>query len=1343
MNAGTQQDQRLAAALRPGYIVPEEFTLAERIRLTLGYAAQLRFASGDGTDAGGWDDALLRDESVLLADIASFPLAAAQEGFAGAWPWADERHLWWRVRQLLFRFDHWCQWLAWHDTPMAVQVLQAMMAAIGSNLRDLMQEAVRCFGLDPAEVKRLHPAWRVSAQAGEPNSAPADAAQRRPLLRRLWGALCVTIARLQPLAQAQLPASLTSGQHEPAMGLLLAALQLYQDTRAVVNRFPERLTHFYYLDLLRMRPRRPAHERVYLRFERDPRYVAPVQVARGARFLGGKDSHGQAIEFAAEHTLEVTDNHVAALYSLRLERDALISPERELGYATRVMSQAIPLMAPDAAYAEDPAWWPLLGGQAKGSAANAEHATLGFALASPMLALKEGDRRVRVSLRLSHPANDDDTLAMLLRCTGAQRDVAWLGRVFARLDLAEARHHPSYGVSARKVTPEQLAALAWARAPRPEGDVRLCYQVACCLAADDNESFHNNLGRLFAVWLVAGSETLHPLDVDALRQYAAGLPGAENAKAVEIDDPLILIYPHEHIAGHDVDHGLPDRGLIFERVFRGVWQAEFSVAGGWLVPSDVLARRRDGDGFGWGGCIELSMHLGLERPPVVPCKRAIHGPTWPTQPMLRLTLQNRTRLYAYSLLQQVILHDIVLSVNVTGVRDIVLYNQLGRLDAGKPFQPFGPLPALGAYCLFGNEELAGKPLRALRLNVRWGQLPGEEGGFATRYHGYPGEWSAAGFQVRPEVLLDGQWRGGSGGSLGLFQGERHLRDTISLVLPQTDLALYHRPQPPGQTPFVYGTTTRNGFFRLELCAPNAAFGHAVYPRLLSEALTINARLKRAKLAVPLPQEPYTPTVEQISLDYIASERISLKQIAESTSSGQLFHLHPFGYDTPRAQPGMDGVPLLPRYFYDGNLYVGLSGSDPCGALSLYFHLRSESAAECWQAALPQPSWAVWRENGWRTLETDRLLSDGTLGFLRNGIVVLDLPAGMTRHCPQLPGSLYWLRLSADGVLERLAGLYGVYTQAVTARRVHPRSAGDASTPLPPATVRTPLHTIGGLRAIQQIGPSFGLSQPEAAEMLRVRSAERLRHKDRASTPWDYERLLLDAFRVVFKVKCFVNGEAPAAAIAGQPGGVLVVVVPAPRQGVLFHSTEAPRFDAAVLEQMAAHLRERSVPGIQLVVRNAVYERIQVRCALRLARGVHPGAAMIRINQAIVEFLSPWHADGCRATFNWDVRAEAIEARLRELDDVEVVCAMSLLHIVRTDSNTYQLLDTARPRAGTPVRQVRPVQPWSLVLPTPRHLIELIGVPSSQGAQATGVGKLEIGGTFIVGSVSPAPEQGAP
>ena len=86
--------------------------------------------------------------------------------------------------------------------------------------------------------------------------------------------------------------------------------------------------------------------------------------------------------------------------------------------------------------------------------------------------------------------------------------------------------------------------------------------------------------------------------------------------------------------------------------------------------------------------------------------------------------------------------------------------------------------------------------------------------------------------------------------------------------------------------------------------------------------------------------------------------------------------------------------------------------------------------------------------------------------------------------------------------------------------------------------------------------------------------------------------------------------------------------------------------------MAAHVRERSAPGLRIVVRNAAYERIQVRCTLRLARGSHPGAAMVRINRAIVEFLSPWHAGGHRAEFDWDIRSEAVEACLRELDEVE-------------------------------------------------------------------------------------------
>ena len=1345
MHAGTQQDQRLAAALRSGYILPEEFTLAERIRLTAAYAAKLRFATKDGSDGGSWDDALICDEAVLLAEIASYPLGAQQQNFARAWPWAGEKHLWWRVRQLLKQFDRWCQWLARHETPMAVQLQQAMMQPMATGLRDMLHEAIRCFGIDADESARLHPAWRAGqASSGTPLYAET-ADQRMQLLRRLWGALCMAIAKLRPLAEAQLPNSLASGRHEPAMGLLLAALQLYQETRAPLNRFPERLTDFYYRDLLRMRPRPLAVEQVHLRFERDPRYRDPVLIPRGTYFLGGKDSQGHAIEFAADTSLEVTDSQVEAVYSLRLARDPLISPENEFGYATGLLTQSIPLQAPEAAYAETPAWWPLFGGKIRGELGPTRDAALGFAVASPMLALNEGERCIGLALRLSHPSNDDEQLLVLLRCTASQRNVDWLGKVFECFGRYEQKHHPSRLPD--KATGDDAPSLAndvWTRAPRPEGDVQLCYLLARCLAASTLALFRERLGRLFAAWLTAASEDLHPADTAALRKRAAaletGLSPESGTKSVEIDDPLILIYPHRHADG-DPAHDRPQRDLIFARVFRGIWQAGLSVADGWMTRNDVRVRRREGGaGTGWGGCIDISLQLGTECPPIVPCKVAVHGAGWSAQPALRLVLQTRTQLYAYSLLQQLALHDIVLTADVRGIRDVVLYNQLGRLDAGKPFLPFGPAPALGAYLMLGNQELATKSLRSLRLNIRWAQLPVEEGGFTERYRRYPGEWNAVTFRALPEVLRDGQWRGGSGGSLALFHGDFRLDDTIGLDLPEPDLALYQRAQPDVPSPLLYDAHTRNGFFRLVLCAPAHAFGHALYPRLLSETLTRNARLKRAKLSLPLPQEPYTPTIDQISLDYSASQLIPLRMPAPA--SGQLFHLYPFGHDCPRAHAGTDGVPLLPRYMQDGNLYVGLSGSDPQGAVSLYFQLRQESAVECWQADRPPVEWSVWCEDGWQMLERSCVLSDGTLGFLRSGVVVLNLPSGMRTGCPRLPGELYWLRLSANGRLDCFAGLYAVFAQAISASRVRPRAATETRAPLLPGTIKAPLQPIGGLRMVQQIGPSFGLRAPEVADALRVRSAERLHHKNRASAPWDYERLLLDAFPQVFKVKCFFNGEAPGAGQAARPGGVLAVVVPAPRQGALFHSTEAPRFDAAVLEQMAGYLRERSSPCVDLVVRNAAYERIQVRCELRLVPGCHPGAALVRINRAIVEFLSPWHAEGNRACFDWDIRAEAIEARLRELEDVDIVGPISLLHIVQTDGNVYRLRDTARTGPVSPTRQVKPVQPWSLALPTPHHLIELVGAQRSWKAKQTGFGRLEVGNTFIVSASTPEPGKGA-
>ncbi|SFZ79536.1 baseplate J/gp47 family protein [Chitinimonas taiwanensis] len=1344
MQHGTQQDQRLAAALQAGYVLPDELSLVDRLRLSLAQAASLRF----GRSTQSWASVLGQDEAVQLAELASLPLPRLQADFLAALDWQPETTLWQQLWQLVQRYDGWCQQLLVAESAAGKALGQALLTQIEQGLAGLLARCIQLFGHPGGQ---LHPSWarhglaqmaHWQAQVGSGKSDAGQAKSRRDLLRRAWLAISQAIARQQGEAQRQFERSLHSGRHDPAMGLLLSSLQLYQHSRAPLNRFPERLIEFYYRDLLRLQPRPAASERVHLLLEREPRFNGAVSITPGMRFLGGKDAQGQTLEFAADSGLELSQTRVSALYTLRSERDPLISPEREFDYATRLKVEALPLLAPEAAYAARPPWWPLLGGQAKGSSAQAQDAELGLAIASPLLILKEGRRELRLRVQLAHPADQDGVLQQALRQPAAKRTPAWLATVYARYAAYEQQHFPPRprpGPPEPISDPASLAEAAWQRATQFQADVQLSYLLARCLACRSPDYFAERLGRLFAAWLQAREEDLRPVDLAALRAHAAQLRGEQVPRRVEIDDPLILIYPPRE--GSAIQ---PDRTLIFGRVLADAWEAKLSTASGWLTLDKVFMRRHQVEAGNprCGGSLELVLRLGAEQAAIVPCQPAVHGALWPAQAVLQLRLQTRSRLYAYSLLQQYQLLELNLSVAVRGLRDVVLYNQLGRLDPSKPFQPFGPAPTAGSYLLLGSPELACKPLQALQLQLKWSDLPSARGGMAEHYAGYPGEWRSSAFLTRPQVLVDGQWCQGMGSGLALFSehaGSGRLQANQRLNFPPAELRRLHRASPPlpAEQPFLFGLNSRNGFFRFDLSEPAQAFGHALYPGLLSAVLTRNARSKQT---TKLPLEPYTPKLESLTLNYQASQDLPLSaEPAKQRSDGLLqrvYHLHPFGLLEIGRQGSTTQPSLLPHYQYDGNLYIGLAGEDPQGGLNLFFHLRKEEAAERWLEAAPTLHWASWQAGGWQALRPQQQLADSTQGLLRSGIVQLNLPAGMSTDCDALPEAGYWLRLSADWGFSQLAGLYGVYTHAISASRCTPAGADEGLLPLAPGSVNAPAQSLPGLRSVLQIGPSYGRRPADPDAALRLRAAERLRHKLRAQTSWDYERLLLDAFPEAFKVKCFPHHQASLGdgrglgqqALDRAPGQVLLVVVPQPQQGSLFHSTDAPHLDAATLDAMQRYLQARAPAGARVLVRNAAYERVQLRASLRLQPGYHAGATLRRLNQLLVEHLSPWHTQGLGADFDWTLRAETLEALLRQQAEVAQLSQLSLLHIVRNDQSFHALRDTTTQAS----RQLRPAQPWSLLLPVRQHLLELLDEATPLRSVPTGITRLEVGSTFIVG-----------
>jgi len=1287
MHPGTEQRERFPAALEEGGFRVDATRLEERLAMTGRLARQLLFFDLQDREAGDWGELFLGDESCVLARIAATDLEATLAEFLRDLRKPHNRALLAsRVIELALEMDLWYKSLAANTAVAAVAVRARIRELVSQHLAAEMQpllEVATARGLfrngDPAggfqrmALARswLDPMWHQGVRVG--HGAPGVGAKTdRPsdvdgsqdvegrlvferrwdvdALRRCFAAFLGAMTRVQELARELLPDSLTTKSHAPAAGLVLAFAQLMSVIQRQVNRFTDRHVDFYYRDCLRFTPRAGRLESMHLVCARNLRFSAEVRVPAGTVLIAGKDA-GNDIEFRTDSDVLLTDAKVEKVAMLLLERDRLISPERDFDYVTRVKA-----MPPMAVGWSDPARgtrrWPLFGG------AGGEDARIGLALATPLLLLQEGSREIRVTLR--------------------------------------------FGVT----TPADFETL-----------------VAETVSAADAPGFNAAAGRLLSRWLLSADDPLSTADLDRIREAAVKISGHAVSVPDHASDLLNFL-----AAGAP-----PKRDLIFNALFASVLRVLLSTADGWLEMQSAFVRRPSAEEAGGRAGLQIVLRLRPEDPPVVGCMAAVHGPQWRTQqPVFQLLLQPRAHLYAYSLLCDAPLDDVTVAVHVTGVRNVVVYNNYGRLDPSKPFAPFGPLPTLSSYLVVGAPEIARKHLESLTLNLEWGQLPQDDGGFEAFYRAYSGDFRTGSFVSTAGLLHDGQWHAaGSRPLFALDPDSDRLRASIDIPVDEAEVRKHWRASPEA-CPFDKGA--RNGYVRLQLAGPRGAFGHEQYPTLLSETVTENARLKRSS---KLPSPPYTPLLERLTLDYRARTTISLVGAAGSTASAAdtVLHLYPFGVQALGSVGTGRYHPLLPRADDDGNLLIGISASQAPQRLSLLFHM-SDAGAAAGSASAPRIHWAALCTDQWRTLTPAQMLADSTEGFLTSGIITVDIPGEITNNNRLMPAGLYWLRVSTTVPdFTMFARLRGVYAHALRAKRVS--TAG----PAPAAAVFQPRIAIPGLASIAQVGRSFDMRAPEDARSMRMRAGERLRHKCRASTVWDIERLVLEHSPQVLKVKCFPTTVQQGGGDLAS-GRVLVAVVPTVRRNDPNDSTRAPRINAAGLKRIADYLRSLASPWVQFDVVNAVYERIQVRCCVRLTPGVATGLVLKRINEAIIEFLSPWWDGGRLPVFDWVIRCEDVEARLRQVENVEGVTCTSLLHISEAEEESYTLGDTARLGSGEAgggagadtSDEVRARCPWSIALPMPNHLVTLVdaaGVVDS-GPIPTGIGRLAIGSTFIVG-----------
>ena len=179
--------------------------------------------------------------------------------------------------------------------------------------------------------------------------------------------------------------------------------------------------------------------------------------------------------------------------------------------------------------------------------------------------------------------------------------------------------------------------------------------------------------------------------------------------------------------------------------------------------------------------------------------------------------------------------------------------------------------------------------------------------------------------------------------------------------------------------------------------------------------------------------------------------------------------------------------------------------------------------------------------------------------------------------------------------------------------------GNKSRFLPPGTIKTLVNNGGQVKSVKQLFPSFGGQETEREEDLHIRVHERLHHKDRAVAYWDYERLSLEQFHELYKVKALqcTNKE-----IKNTPGHVTLVAIPDQRGSNILE----PRCSQLLLEIIEQFMQSKAQPAIRVHAINPTYEPVLFDFYVSFLPGLDPGFYLDLLNNELKAFISPWSTD---------------------------------------------------------------------------------------------------------------------
>lgn len=691
------------------------------------------------------------------------------------------------------------------------------------------------------------------------------------------------------------------------------------------------------------------------------------------------------------------------------------------------------------------------------------------------------------------------------------------------------------------------------------------------------------------------------------------------------------------------------------------------------------------------------------------------------RPVVKFQLNPNANESAYGILKNINVKRVKLIVEVTKAKIDGLRNSTGNIDSSLPFQVFGPVPVVGSYLEFHSTNIFNKFIKKSTICIEWLNLPKDNLGFQQYYNAYSELYKNDSFKVgaynlsekkEPDVkevynLFKAKGKYAVDGALDDHSHfeiyfERKIRFDNPMLLEKDKQSV--------------DKNSTVGVLRLELVAPESAFGNNEYPQLFSETILYNAK-KRKKKQKRLPSLPYLPIANSVEIDYTLEQSESMHQADDTIDEEngiKLYHLYPFGYRKTYPSYNTGIQPLIPVFDKTANLYIGLQNVQPKQQITLFFEVDEVNSDNQFNE-LAQYEWNYLVNNSWREFEKENILKNSTLNFLRSGIVILELPDITDSANTILPESLFWIRLSLNSNTAHIPRVFRILNNVVEVVRQEVKGTDKLLT-LPEGSITDLLHNEPKIETICQFNQSFNGRMAETEMQYYRRVSEMLNHKNRAITVKDIASLVLQKFPQITFIKC-ITPHAYRVFAEREFCHLKFIVIPA-RDLFKEQTDYQPCVNALTIREVKKFIQRNIPDHLQIQVVNPVYEKIKVICRITIDKGKYTeteGYYQQKLNEALRRFISPWlfeDAESCLQ--NNLIYLIDILNFIKEQPYIHKVLEFSVLHIhtkdVLTKTNNMELTSSEyvvlRDSALEQIEYIKPSNLNAIVVTSQYHYIEL-------------------------------------